>query len=123
MRVDLRTIAGPVEELLPWDLQLSVDGETYYPTARPTVGDVAAMTGEDKAAQLAAVGRIFRAPAPDVAGWSGEQFAAAIFAYLAYFNERVSKNSPALLAAARRAVGATTTRAAAGSTSGASSST
>jgi hypothetical protein len=84
-----------VSKLLPWDLNMTIQGETYA-TKRPAVSLIARLSQAASLGTEESLGLIramFQEPGPDVGEWGPELLPLVIAEYLRYFNEHVRKNA------------------------------
>jgi hypothetical protein len=101
-----------VDAVLPWDLQVQVQGVTYK-TRRANVGEVGAisalakpqMTDEESAKLQLLIDSLFVDAAPPANAWSAPLLIAFLNAYVQYMGTRGDpKKFGAVAAAARQAV-------------------
>ncbi len=120
MEFDLNEATDAVEALLPWELKLKVDGQVW-PTRRPTVADIAGLQAIGDLASAAKdaadpknaasaqrffdrVENMFEDPKPPLREWRQDHIAAALVAYLCYFNGQTPKKIKAIAASVKAAM-------------------
>lgn len=92
-----------VEKLLPWELDLEIDGR-WCPTRRPSMATILQLQGKltnQEAIDL--MPTLFSVPV-DALNWEPAEVAMVTFSYMAYFNEFVRKNSQAAFEISKAAI-------------------
>lgn len=93
--------ANVLDRLDPWDLEFEVAGKVH-PTRRPSVADLDLLSKFGKLASEQRgeefIGSLFEDPRPDIGAMEYEELLLVAGVYTRYFETRVSKNSPAVVA-------------------------
>lgn len=90
-------IASSMSLLLPWDLTLTLKGQTLVvrPLTNADLASLAAINAMEPEQQKALIAGLF-SPAPDLEQWDDLDAAAATSAVVNYFRTRSAKNSRAI---------------------------